>query len=322
VRNIVILGLFRDSVHFQDIGRPMKVRTMAMTLSSTAILLATGQGQTSAAQAEVPAEKTQPLKSQYTGIEYVRYGDRALKLDLFLPAGATSPAPTVVWIHGGGWYAGDKAACRSRFLVQHGFAAASVDYRLSGEALFPAAVEDCHAAICWLRANAEKYNLDPDRIGVWGSSAGGHLSALLGTSGATKNWSKSDISGEVQAVCDFSGPTDLARMADEDLKRRFGTLYDVTARFLGGPVEEKLEAAKAASPITYVHTKCPPFLIVHGAIDNVVSLDEATVLHDALVKLGVDSTLFSVKGVGHGVGGPEIDKAVLDFFNRTLKGKK
>src|SRR5262249_12029455 len=141
---------------------------------------------------------------------YAKVGkDRELKLDLYVPEKAEGKLPLVVWIHGGGWRGGTKTGTPAGGLAMAGFVVASVEYRLSGEAQFPAQIEDCKAAIRWLRANAEKHHIDPHRVGVWGGSAGGHLVALLGTAGDQKTWDvgeNTDQSSRVQAVCDYFGP--------------------------------------------------------------------------------------------------------------------
>ncbi len=157
-------------------------------------------------------------------IEYVPGGDPAQQLDLYLPAQpADKPLPLIVYIHGGGWHGGSKAGSPATGFVAHGYAAASVEYRFSQKALFPAQIQDCQAAIRWLRANSRKYNLDPDHIGVWGGSAGGHLVALLGTAGGKKAFppigGNEDQSDRVQAVCDEYGPADfntVMRQAADD----------------------------------------------------------------------------------------------------------
>src|SRR5882724_12604171 len=147
-------------------------------------------------------------------VEYARVGNRPLLLDLYLRDASTEPAPVVVWIHGGGWSAGDKFPTPAARLVAAGYAVASIEYRLTGEAKFPAQIHDCKAAIRWLRASARKYNLDAAHIGVWGHSSGGHLVSLLGTSGDVKELEgaegNTDQSSRVQAVCDFCGPSDFA----------------------------------------------------------------------------------------------------------------
>jgi acetyl esterase/lipase len=148
-------------------------------------------------------------------VAYVSGGTERQRLDVFYPAKSEKPVPLVVWIHGGAWAGGTKERCPALPLLDGGFAVASVTYRFSQHAKFPAQIEDCKAAIRWLRAHAKELNFDPDRIGAWGSSAGGHLVALLGTTGDEKDWDKGenlDQSSKVQAVVDWFGPSNLLTM--------------------------------------------------------------------------------------------------------------
>ena len=262
-------------------------------------------------------------------VVYAQVDGHALILDLYWHPDAGEPEPLVVWVHGGAWMSGDKSwmppvSC----LLDNGFAMASIDYRLSQEALFPAQIEDCKAAIRWLRANAARYNLNPDRVGAWGESAGGHLAALLGTAGDVAAWDQRGgnrgYSSRVQAVCDWFGPSDLLQMG----AMKSGLAHDAPdapeALLIGGPVQENREKAKRANPITYITPEAPPFFIMHGDQDDVVPLGQSELLHRALVEAGLDSTLMIIPGMGHGV--MELDKArwaelqrsVVDFFERTL----
>ncbi|MHB9107608.1 MAG: prolyl oligopeptidase family serine peptidase [Armatimonadota bacterium] len=257
-------------------------------------------------------------------LEYARVGERALRLDLYLPEQAQEPLPLIIWIHGGGWQAGTKAIGPAHLQVlKYGFALASVEYRLSGEAIFPAQIEDCKAAVRWLRANARQYHLDPDALGAWGSSAGGHLVALLGTSGGVKelegNLGNAEVSSRVQAVCDLCGPSDLLQMVGQPSSIDRRSANSPEARFLGGPISENKEKARQASPITYVSKDDPPFLIVHGSKDNVVPVNQSQLLYDALQADGVDATLRIVEGAGHGVNSPDVQRQALEFFQRHLK---
>lgn len=262
-------------------------------------------------------------------LEYVPGGHERQKLDLYLPEQAAEgrKLPVVVWVHGGGWQGGSKDGCPARYLTGEGFAVASVNYRLSGHATFPAQIEDCKTAIRFLRANAEKYGLDPDGIGVWGSSAGGHLVSLLGTSGDVKELEGPDLyrdqSSRVQAVCNYYGPTDLLKMGEQSgSSSRID--HDATdspeSRMLGGAVQEKADVARLASPITHVTKDDPPFLTVHGDSDPVVPVQQGKSLHEALQKAGVESELYIVKGGGHGgFQDDALPGQVTEFFRRTLK---
>jgi acetyl esterase/lipase len=255
-------------------------------------------------------------------LEYVPGGHERQKLDLYVPEKADGPLPVIVWIHGGAWRAGSKDRCVSLPMTTKGYAAASVGYRLSQHATFPAQIEDCKAAIRYLRANAKKYNLDPDRIGVWGGSAGGHLVALLGTSGDVKdvegNLGSNDQSSRVQAVCDWFGPADFTRFEGGAAASPNNPL----ALLLGGPVNEKKDLAAKASPVTFASKDDPPFLIIHGDQDPTVPLKQSELLEAALKKAGVDVTLVVLKGAKH--GGPEFStpesmKQIQDFFDKHLK---
>ena len=312
--------------------RAARRAAVAMTLALASALLAGDAGKDSPATRPAGAEsrwqawrrwfRRLPEGVQaHRNVEYARAGEKKLLLDLYVSKEAKQPLPLVVWVHGGGWSGGDKRRCPATRLTEHGYAAASVNYRLSREATFPAQIHDCKAAIRWLRANAGKYNLDPKRIGVWGGSAGGHLVALLGTSGGVKeaegDLGNAEQSSRVQAVCDWFGPTDLARLAGAKAPR-LGRSHPV-AGLLGGPASEKKQLAELANPITHVTSDDPPFLIMHGDRDPLVPVSQSRRLHDALTAAGVESTLHVVKGAGHGFRGAPIDKTVREFFDKHLK---
>jgi acetyl esterase/lipase len=253
-------------------------------------------------------------------LQYVEGGHERNRLDLYLPERAEGRLPLIVWIHGGAWLGGSKENCPALPFTAKGYAVASVNYRFSQHAVFPAQIEDCKAAIRWLRANAAQYQLDPDHIGVWGASAGGHLVALLGTTGDVKDLEGTggnlDQSSRVQCVVDWFGPTDLAAMGKQADKP--GT---PVAQLIGGPVQENKEKARKASPLSYVSKDSAPFLIMHGDQDNVVPLAQSEVLAKALKKAGVEVKLQVVEGDGHGGPGfnsPESRKLIEQFFARHL----
>lgn len=271
-------------------------------------------------------------------VEYGKGGDVSLKLDILRPKiQPKTPMPVVVFIHGGGWRNGSKERGIERLipLAQNGCFCVTINYRLTDVAVFPAQIEDCKCAIRWVRAHAKKYNADPKHIGVWGTSAGGHLVALLGTSGGVKElegkggWEKE--SSKVQAVCDWFGPTDFLKIA-EDAKARGLTdeqiaklgASDPISKLVGGKFWEKTDVSGKASPITYVSKDDPPFLIMHGDQDQLVPVSQSQVFHEALKKAGVDSTLKVMEGAGHGFGPRyEAEKTVADFFDKHLrKGSK
>jgi acetyl esterase/lipase len=254
-------------------------------------------------------------------LQYVENGNERNHLDLYLPEKAEGRLPLVVWIHGGGWEGGSKENCPAISFVTKGYAVASINYRLSQHAVFPAQIEDCKAAIRWLRANAAKYHIDADHIGVWGASAGGHLVALLGTTGGAQDLEGTggnlDQSSRVQCVVDWFGPTDFVGW-DPNFNK---AVYSMIARLLGGAAQENKEKARKASPLFYVSKDSAPFLIMHGDQDNLVPLAQSEAIAEALKKAGVEVRLVVVKGNGHGGSGfvsSENRKLIEDFFAKHL----
>jgi acetyl esterase/lipase len=267
-------------------------------------------------------------------VEYVPGGGPRQMLDVYFPEKAEKPVPLVVWIHGGAWLEGGKDQPPALPLLQQGFAVASITYRFSQNATFPAQIEDCKSAIRWLRKNAVSLHIAPDRIGVWGASAGGHLVAMLGVSGDVKAWDKGDNldqSSRVQAVCDWFGPTDFLTFGTQGDKDRFhnphafpaaNTAGSPLAKLIGGAIPENQEKARAASPVTHVTKDAAPFLIMHGDEDPLVPYAQSTELQQALEKAGVSSKLVKLPGAGH--GGPQFNERqtlqqVAEFFGRTLR---
>lgn len=267
-------------------------------------------------------------------VAYVTNGHVQQKLDLFVPEKAAAPTPLIVWIHGGAWVSGDKAdnPPLRRGYVQRGYAVASLNYRLSGVAIFPAQIEDCKAALRWLRAHAKEYNLDPAKIGVWGGSAGGHLVALLGTTGGVKEFDVGenlDQSSAVQAVGDYFGPTDFVQMDAHAVKEapfQHDSPSSPESRVIGGPIQDKAnyEKVQRANPIKYVTKEAAPYLIVHGDKDPLVPHHQSELLYAALVKAGVPVRFHTIKGGGHGVGfgGKDVAEMVAAFFDLHLLGSK
>jgi acetyl esterase/lipase len=205
-------------------------------------------------------------------VEYGKGGDTPLLLDIYRPKGRPKELlPAVMMVHGGGWRDCDKMTVPMppRNLAARGYFVASIDYRLSGKACFPAAVEDCKCAVRWMRAHAGTYSVDPDRIGVVGASAGGHLVLMLGCAdekaGFEGTGGHPNQSSRVQAVCDFCGPTDLLT---QELKPPL--LIEVEQDFIGATIDQKPAAFKKASPIEYVSRENPPTLIIHGDQDDIV----------------------------------------------------
>lgn len=267
------------------------------------------------------AEKLPAGVKLLRNLAYVENGHEQNRLDLYLPEKTEGRLPLVVWIHGGGWQGGSKEGCPVVPMAGKGYAVASINYRFSQHAVFPAQIEDCKAAIRWLRANAAKYDLDPDRVGVGGDSAGGHLVALLGTTGGVKalegNLRNLDQSSRVQAVVDWFGPTDFVSWEPNFNK----TVYTFIERLVGVSPQEDKEKARRASPLAYVDKDSAPFLILHGDKDDVVPLAQSESLAEALKKAGVEVTLKVVHGSGHGGPAflsPENRKLMEDFFAKHL----
>ena len=262
-------------------------------------------------------------------IIYETVNGRDLPLDLYRPTNADKPIPLIIWIHGGGWRGGSKSRInRCIGMLERGYAVASVEYRLSGEAIFPAAVEDCKAAVSFLRLNAKKFGLDPDRFGAWGSSAGGHLVAMLGVTSDVDTFDNhpvtSKASSKVQAVCNWFGPTDFLRMNDFPGRIDHDAPESPESRFIGAPIQENKELAQKANPITYVSPSDPPILHMHGDNDQSVPFNQSELLHAALQKAGVSTELYRVKNGGHGFR-DSVDSAEslfersAAFFDRNLK---
>lgn len=271
-------------------------------------------------QADTRRDKVKLTKD----LEYAKVGDTSLKIDVMEPTErAAQKLPAIVFIHGGGWAGGDKVVGIGRVapLVATGeYVGFTIQYRFTKEAGFPAQIHDSKAAIRWVKANAEKYGVDPDRIGVWGSSAGGHLVSLLGTSGDVSDLEgeagPTDVSSRVKCVVNFCGPTDFSLFPDTEVRKR------AVHPLLGGSPSEKPEVARQASPATYVSEDDPAFLIMHGTADTIVPVDQATTFHEKLKKAGVNSTLVLIEGGQHSFGGAEVNRRVSNFFAQQLLGKE
>ncbi len=279
--------------------------------------------------ASIPAfsqtPKLSPDVKVLRDVPYVTGGHERQKLDLYGTV-AGEKRPLLVWIHGGGWEGGNKNDCPALGLVAHGFVVASLNYRLSQHAIFPAQIEDCKSAIRWLRAHAEEYGIDPACIGAWGASAGGHLVALLGTTGHTKQFDKGenlDQSSRVQCVINWFGPTDFFRWGNTSIF----TVTDPKSpiyKLLGGPLPENDALARTASPVNFVQKDAAPFLIMHGDKDTLVPVQQSVELQEALQQAGVDSTLDILPGSNHGGGEffaePKL-KLMVDFVEKHLHVK-
>lgn len=251
-----------------------------------------------------------PDVAVHRDLVYGQGSGQDLKLDLYLPQETTRPAPLVLWVHGGGWRQGSKAQPPARWLLSKGYALASIDYRLSSVATFPAQIDDCRAALAWLRSHASRYGLNANRVGAWGASAGGHLVALLGTM------------DNVQAVVDFFGPTDLLKMSAFPSRIDHDAPNSPESLLIGGPIQQNRERTEKANPLRYISSRTAPFLIVHGSNDPLVPPNQSEILHAALQKAGLESTFKILPGAGHGgppFDSPEVREMVEKFFERHLK---
>lgn len=264
-------------------------------------------------------------------LDYAANDNPRQRLDLYLPAkrASAAPLPLIVFIHGGGWERGSKEFGRRRVLpfVRSGnYAAACINYRLSSEAIWPAQIHDAKAAIRWLRARAGHYGLDPERIAVWGNSAGGHLALMLGLGGdAPEQEGKlgpyPQTGSRVAAVVNFFGVADFTTVPQWRPAAARTRSDTPEARLLGGPVAERPELARAASPVTYANGGDPPVLTVHGDRDTVVSYRQALRLDAALRQVAVPHVLLTVRGGGHGDFGTVADAQVRNFLERELRGQ-
>lgn len=262
-------------------------------------------------------------------IVYGKGGDHDLEATLYRPEDRDDALPVIVWVHGGAWMGGtrhdDADYCRR--IVHAGFACLAISYRFSQEATFPAQIEDCKCAVRYLRAHADELGILPDKIGAWGVSAGGHLVTLLGTSTnrpaleGDGGWP--EYKSNVQAVCDWFGPTDLLQMA------RYQSDIDHTAAdapeslLIGGPVHENPEKAKKANPITYISAAMPPIYIAHGTKDRIVPFNQSELLLEALVAKGHSVTFEPMEGAEHGghgfeSNGPLVGRCIA-FFKEQFR---
>jgi acetyl esterase/lipase len=280
-----------------------------LPLAAALMILSPGVGR--AAEPEIDYQQ---------GVVYGKGGDDELKLDIASPKGLDHPVPAIIVIHGGGWSGGSRELMSgmAKQAAAKGFVAATISYRLAPKYVFPAQVEDVKCAVRWMRANAKERNIDPDKIGAVGVSAGAHLAMMLGSmdpsDGLEGEGGNSDKSSKVQAVVSFVGPANLV-----------GEYPDISKvilnRFLGGNPEEKQAECKRASPITYVNSGDAPMLLFYGTKDPLVPVDQAFQMTNALTAAAVPARVELLIGAGHGWHGKEMERTLgetWDFFGKNL----
>jgi acetyl esterase/lipase len=308
----------------------MKLRRCSFPLVAFAVLTALLGLPVLSRGDESPAARPKELPEDakvLVNLTYVENGHPRQKLDLYLPA--QPKGPLLVWIHGGGWRAGSKGNPPGLGLVKNGVALASIEYRFSQDAIFPAQIEDCKAAIRWLRAHAGEYGYRDDLVAAWGASAGGHLVALLAVTGQTRDFDVGahlDESSAIQCGIDWFGPSDLPaydpNLPDPMVQRE--NPDSVIAKLLGGPVAQKLALAKRASPVNWVTKDAAPLLIMQGTADPLVPVDQSRRLADKLRAAGANVTLDIIDGAGH--GGPQFItveklKMIFEFLTKHWAGQ-
>lgn len=281
---------------------------------------------------------TDNIKRKWLDVEYA-VKSQSQKLDIYLPDEGDGLFPVILSIHGGAFKSGDKGDGQITPMLKglkRGYAVVSINYRLSGEAIFPAQIFDVKAAVRWIRANAKQYKLNPDRIAAWGGSAGGHLSSLTGTSGNVKeledlSLGNADKSSRVEAVVDWFGPADFLKM-DEQLKEskvKNPQIHSVPdspeSELIGKNITDAHDLVKRANPETYITPDDPPFFIQHGLIDHLVPYQQSVNLAKKLEQvLGKEKvTIELLPGTDH--GGPNYEteqnlNKVFLFLDKILKG--
>jgi len=276
------------------------------------------------------AEEPPPRVKIQKNIVYTTIDGLALRVDMASPIGRKGPRPACVCIHGGAWRGGHRSDLslpntlfynRSliEMLAEEGYVAISVSYRLAPRAQFPAQILDCKTAVRWLRANATKYNVDPNRIGGVGFSAGGHLTCLMGTCDKNDGFDTTEfgeVSSELQAAVNFFPPTDISMYGNIPLEE------SLLKPWLGALFRDKPEVFKRASPIEYCKKSCCPMLFIHGTEDILVPIEHSRKMVAKLKELGVRTELMELEGESHGWVGDPVKKSnekMLRFLAEHLK---
>ena len=273
-----------------------------------------------------PPAGVKPLLNQ----DYVGDGNKRHLLDLYLPeAPSEKPRPLVVYIHGGGWENGNKDNAGFLFALMKDkpFVGASINYRLTDQGPWPAQIHDCKAAIRWLRGHAKEYNIDPEKVAVFGISAGGHLVSMLGVTGGEKDLEGTlgkyaDQSTRVTCVLDFCGPSNFLTFSNKGSIITPDDPKSAIAKLVGGPLKDHQDAGKNASPVNHITSDDPPFLIIHGDKDTLVPLAQAQEFHDALETAKIPATMLTGTGGAHVFFSAELVERMRSFLDRHLLGKE
>lgn len=258
-----------------------------------------------------------------SGIEYTNPEDQHLQLNMARPKTGTGPFPAVICIHGGGFRAGTRDSYNNLIvkLAERGYVAVTITYRLAPKFKFPAAIHDTKAAVRWVRANSGKYKINPDKIGVTGGSAGGHLAQFLGVTGDVKEFEGTggnpEQSSKVNCVVNVYGPSDFTKSYGKSVDA-----HEVLPLFLGGNLEKAREMHIRSSPLYWVTPNAAPTLCIHGTEDKYVAHEQATWIVDKLKAAQVPAELLTLPGAGHGFRGKDAetaDKAMFEYFDARLK---
>ncbi len=278
---------------------------------------------------EIPMADVSFVARKFLDVPYASISP-SQKLDIYLPEQGVGPFPVLLVIHGGGFMIGDKRDVHVLpFLgaIELGFAVVSVEYRLSREAIFPAAVQDVKAAVRWIRANQEVYSIDGGKIAACGGSAGGNLAVMLGVTGQTKVFDDQqqgnlEFTSDVQAVVDWFGPVDFLHMDEQIQINGIGVPdhnepFSPESQYLGAPIQTIPDKVEQANPYLYLHAGLPPFFIQHGAVDPLVPVQQSIALHKALEQYwGPDQLQFEIiSGAGHGDPKFETKENLTKVFN-------
>ena len=277
-------------------------------------------------------EAVNPIEPTWKDLNYAGDGKSYHTLDIYSPTSSNNKSPLILTIYGSAWKSNRSKASKYikksliKPLIDAGFAVASINHRSSTDALFPAQIHDVKAAIRFLRGNASEYKIDPSFVGVTGSSSGGHLAAMAGTTSHNKLMEGNvgeflDYDSHVNAVVDWFGPTDFLLMDICGSKMVHDAVNSPESKLIGGAIQENKEKASAANPINYISSKTPPFLIIHGMVDLTVPYCQSKVLKMALERANIESELISVRDGGHGKN-VFIDKYKVEMVNFFLKNLK